>query len=109
MNLEELKAVLDSTGFPVAYHSFVESDNNPLPDTPFIVYLCTYSSNLSADNTTYFPMQNVQIELYTDKKDLMAESIVEAVLNENEIPFATTEAFIESENMFQKIYEMRLF
>lgn len=54
-------------------------------------------------------MQNVQIELYTDKKDPMAESIVEAVLNANEIPFATTESFIESENMFQKIYEMRLY
>jgi hypothetical protein len=109
MNLEGLKAILDSTGFPVAYSHFVESENNPLPQTPFIVYLCTFSSNLSADNKTYYPMQNVQIELYTDKKDLMAESIVEAVLNANEIPFATTESFIESENMFQKIYEMRLY
>jgi hypothetical protein len=109
MNIEELKAILDTTGFPVAYSHFVESENNPLPQTPFIVYLCTYSSNISADNTTYFPMQNVQIELYTDKKDPMAESIVEAVLNANEIPFATTESFIESENMFQKIYEMRLY
>jgi hypothetical protein len=109
MNLEELKAILDSTGFPVAYHSFIESENSPLPETPFIVFLCTYSSNLSADNLTYFPMQNVQIELYTDKKDLLAESIIEAVLNANEIPFATTESFIESENMFQKIYEMRLY
>jgi hypothetical protein len=109
MNLEELKAILDSTGFPVAYHSFIESENSPLPQPPFIVYLCTYSTNLSADNITYFPIQNVQIELYTDKKDLLAESIVEMVLNANEIPFATTESFIESENMFQKIYEVRLY
>lgn len=109
MTLEELKNILEATGFPVAYSHFVESENSPLPNTPFICYLCTYASNLSADNTTYFPMQNVQIELYTDKKDLLAESIVELVLNANEIPFATTEAFIESENMFQKIYEMRLF
>ena len=109
MNLEELKAILDSTGFPVAYHSFIESENSPLPQPPFIVYLCTYSTNLSADNITYFPIQNVQIELYTDKKDLLAESIVEMVLNANEIPFATTESFIEAENMFQKIYEVRLY
>jgi hypothetical protein len=53
-------------------------------------------------------MQNIQIELYTDKKDLEAEGKLETILNENEIPFATSETFIESESLFQKIYETRL-
>jgi hypothetical protein len=57
---------------------------------------------------TYKQFQNIQIELYTDRKDLEAEAIVEAVLNENEIPFGTTESYIESEQLFQKIYEVRL-
>jgi len=29
-------------------------------------------------------------------------------LNANEIPFGTTETFIESESLYQKIYEVRL-
>jgi hypothetical protein len=109
MNLIELKTILEATGFPVAYSHFTESENEPLPKPPFIVYLAAYSSNFMADNKVHIPIENVQIELYTTKKDLNAEAIVEAVLNENEIPYATTSAFIESEQIYQKIYEVRLF
>jgi hypothetical protein len=109
MILSELKTILEATGFPVAYSHFTEAENNPLPVTPFICYLVTYSSNFSADNKTYYPIQNVQIELYSDKKDLVSESIIEAVLSENELPFATTETFVEAENIYQKLYEVRLF
>lgn len=109
MKLDELKTILEATGFPVAYSHFTETDNEPLPQPPFIVYLAVYSSNFMADNKVHIPIENVQIELYTDKKDLDAEAKVEAVLNENEIPFQTSEIFIDGEQIYQKIYEMRLF
>lgn len=108
MNLVELRTILEATGIPVAYSHFVESVNDPIPSPPFICYLVVYSSNFSADNKTYKTIQNVQIELYTDRKDIEVENILEAVLDENEIPFGTTESFIESESLFQKIYEVRL-
>lgn len=108
MTLSELNLILQSTGFPVAYSHFVEADNSPLPEPPFIVYLITYSSNLSADDQVYKQIQNVQIELYTDKKDLETEGILESILNDNDLPFGTTETYIESEALFQKIYEVRL-
>jgi hypothetical protein len=109
MNLQDLKIILEATGFPVAYSHFVESENDPAPDPPFITYLVAYNSNFSADNKVYKTIRNIQIELYTDKKDLEAENILEEVLNENEIPFSSTETYIESEQLFQKIYEVRLF
>ena len=109
MKLDELKTILEATGFPVAYSHFIETENEPIPRPPFIVYLVAFSSNFMADNKVHIPIENVQIELYTAKKDLDAEAKVDAVLNEHEIPFQTTEAFIESENLHQKIYEMRLF
>jgi hypothetical protein len=56
----------------------------------------------------YKSIQTVQIELYTDKKDLEAEAILEAALNDNQLPYQTTETFIDSEQLFQKIYEVRL-
>jgi hypothetical protein len=108
MNLSTLTNILEATGYPVAYSHFMESENNPVPNPPFICYLVTDSSNFNADNTVFYPIQNIQIELYTDKKDLEAEGKIEAVLNENELPFGTTESFIESENLFLKIYEVRL-
>jgi hypothetical protein len=109
MNLTELKTILEATGYPVAYLRFYETENEPLPQPPFIVYVVAYSSNFMADNKVHKEIDNVQIELYTDKKDLDAETKLAAVLNENELPYATTETFIESENLYQKIYEVRLF
>lgn len=100
MTLAELKKILDATGYPVAYSHFKETQT-----VPFITYLVTYSSNFFADNKVDKKIQNVQVELYTDYKDLVAENILEDLLDENEIPYETTETFIESENLFQKIYE----
>jgi hypothetical protein len=108
MTLIELKNILEATGYPVAYSHFIESENETLPAPPFITYLAVFSSNFSADNTVYKAIQNVQIELYTDKKNLEAESNIEDILNQNELPFSTTETFIDSEQLFQKIYEVRL-
>lgn len=109
MTLTELKKLLDATGFPVAYSHFKSAPNKPIPNPPYITYLVTYSSNFHADNKVHKQIQNIDIELYTNKKDLLAESIVEDILDDNEIPYDTAETFIESEKVFQKIYEVRLF
>ena len=109
MNLTELKTILEATGYPVAYSHFIETDNEPLPQLPFICYVVVFSSHFLADNKVYKPVENIQIELYTERKDLAAEAKVEVALNENELPYATTETYIDSEQMYQKIYEVRLF
>lgn len=109
MTLAKLKKLLDATGFPVAYSHFKSSPNRPIPDPPYITYLVTYSPNFKADNKTYHKIDSVDIELYTDKKDLLAESIVESVLDDNDIPYDSDEDYIESEELFRKTYEVRLF
>jgi hypothetical protein len=109
MNLIELKQILEATGYPVAYSHFTPTEEFPVPEPPYICYLSTSSSNMKADNKVWHQIGNVQIELYTLKKDLIAEAKLETVLTEYEIPFETVETFIESEELFQKIYEVRLF
>jgi hypothetical protein len=108
MTLTELNLILQTTGFPVAYSHFVDSENNPLPVPPFITYLVLSSSNFFADNKVHKAIKNVQIELYTAEKDPEAESILENVLNENNLPYESIETYIESEQLFQIIYEVRL-
>lgn len=108
MTLTELKSILGATGYPVAYSHFIATTDNPLPNPPYITYLVAYSSNFFADGKVYKKIDNVQIELYTTKKDLVAENKLETILDNNEIPYESTETFIESEQLFQKIYEMRL-
>ena len=103
MTLQELNAILKVTGYPVAYSHF-DSPVKP----PFITYLVIGSQNLMADNKVYKKINNVNVELYTSKKDLEAEKVLEDILDENEIAYETTEQWIDSEKLFEKIYEMEL-
>ena len=101
MELSELKTALDATGYPVAYHHFEEAQ-----ELPFIVYLESETSNFLADNTVYEKVRNIEVELYTDKKDLAAEAAIEAVFKANELPWQAAEFWIESEKLYQRIYEI---
>ena len=108
MTLSDLVKVLKATGYPVVYSHFTVTENNPMPAPPYIAYMFTYSTNMYADNKIYQKVNNIQIELYTNKKDLAAEARLEELLDANEITYETSETFIESEGLFQKIYEVRL-
>jgi hypothetical protein len=101
MTLSELFTILKATGYPVAYSHFEST-----PSIPFITYLEEDSNNFHADNRTYKKVRSIRIELYTDKKDLVAEAKVEAVLDENEIPYQSYEVYIDSEKVFQKTYQI---
>lgn len=108
MTLNDIYTILKATGYPVAYSHFTGTTNTPLPTPPYITYLSAYSSNFKADNKVYHKIDNLQIELYTNKKDLVAEKKIEDLLDLNEIPYETTETWIDTEKLFQKIYEISL-
>lgn len=108
MTSNDIYTILEVTGYPVAYSHFIGTTTTPLPSPPYITYLSAYSSNLKADNKVYKKIDNLQIELYTNKKDLIAEKKLEDLLDINEIAYDSTEVWIDSEKLFQKIYEVRL-
>ncbi|MFL0489228.1 hypothetical protein ACH0CQ_06155 [Bacillus sp. 179-I 2A5 NHS] len=106
MTLGELTKILEATGYPVAYSHFTATPGKPVP--PYICFLVDGSANLMADNKVYHKIDDANIELYTTKKDLVAEEKLEKVLDDHEIPYDSYGTFIESEKMYQKIYETRL-
>lgn len=108
MTLGELTKVLEATGYPVAYSHFTATPGKSVPKPPYICYLVDGSANLMADNKVYHKINDLNIELYTIKKDLVAEAKLEQVLDDYEIPYESFGTFIESEKLFQKIYETRL-
>ena len=105
MTLEELAEMLEKTGFPFAYDHFAEGES---PDPPFICYLLTGSDNFSADGRVYFRISEVRIELYTDRKDPGAEALVETVLDDAGIFYNKSEAWIQSEKLYEVLYSMEL-
>ena len=108
MSLIELVALLRSTGYPVAFSHFHVDENNPPPNPPFIVYTTPNDPDFKADNKNYHKITDVDIELYTDKKDLQAEQAIESLLDDNDLPYSSYQVFIEEENLHQKVYEVRL-
>jgi hypothetical protein len=104
MTLSELVQVLQATGYPVAYSHFDEE--SPPPSIPFICWMEVDSDHFHADNKTFQKVRHVNIELYSDKKDLTAEATLEALLDANDLPYQTLESYIESERLYQKVYEL---
>ena len=99
MKLTELVVMLKSTGYPVAYSHF-----KSVPSIPYITYRTPNTNNFIADNVVYIHNTDIQVELYTDKKDLEAEQSLEGILNDNKIPWEVDEVWIDSEELFQRIY-----
>ena len=103
MTHEEVMQMLDETGIPYAYDHFAEGES---PDPPFICFLFPGSDNFSADNIVYAAFENLNIELYTDEKNPELEASVEAVLTEHELFWQKSEVWIESEKLYDVLYQM---
>ena len=83
MTQDELYNHLKSIGLPVSYHDFTKT-----PTPPYLIYLFSYSNDLIADDKNYKEISNFQVELYTTKKDLESEKLVEDKLKELELPYS---------------------
>lgn len=105
INKEKIETMLGGLGIPVAYHHFEKEDAvNP----PFICWLSPGTDNYSADGKVYHRADELDIELYTDERDFELERSLEEILDEQEIFWDKTELYIESENMFEILYEMEV-
>lgn len=103
--MEELVLMLQEIGLPFAYDHFAEGES---PKPPFICYLLPGSNNFAADGKVYFHINEVRVELYTDKKDLSVENKVTAVLDEHGIFYNRSEVWIASEKLYEVIFQMEV-
>ena len=100
--LEVLQIFKDMYGIDYAYDHFAEGES---PSPPFVVYLYPRTNNFSADGTVYYPVNEVNIELYTEKKDPNTEKQLERLLKEAGIFFEKSEIWIDSERLYEVLYK----
>lgn len=103
MTLAELYTALKTLKWPVAYSHFTTAQT-----PPFITYQVSHSLDFMADNQNYKSITNVQVELYTKTKDQTKEGLVETLLKTNRLPYQKVEVFLDSEELFQVIYEVQI-
>ena len=108
MTLEGLYTVLNSIeafSDKVTYRAFPVGD---APELPFICYLATDTTNLAADCKVYQVVQDVDIELYTETKDLTSEKALESALNNASIPWDKSEDYLEDQQCYMITYSITL-
>ena len=86
-----------------AYDHFAEGES---PDPPFICFLYPRAENFGADNLVYHHFNRLDIEVYTDYKDPDMEANIEEVLTEHELYYEKSEVWIETEKMYEVLYEL---
>ena len=103
MTHEDVMEMLGRISLPVAYDHFAEGES---PDPPFVCFLYPSNAPLGADNTVYYQLHHLDIELYTDEKNPPLEARVEKLLTEHELFFHKSEVWIEEEKMYEVLYEV---
>lgn len=89
------------------YDHFKEKEAIP---PPYAIYRRVAQPNTSADGVVYHHGDGVDLELYTDGPDEMAELMeqVEELLDEHELFYNVTAdtVYIESEDFYESLYEL---
>ena len=75
------------------------------PDPPFLLFLTEGEDTFGADNIMYHSFKRLNIELYTDEKSPETEKSVEEVLTSHGIYYSKSEIWIESEKLYEILYE----
>ena len=103
--MEEVVRIVSGMGIPFAYDHFAEGES---PDPPFLCYLLPGSNNFSADGKVYYKIGQVNIELYTDRKDPLLEQKLEDALDAASLFYNKTEVWIDSEKLYEVLYQFEM-
>ena len=105
MSAEQIKNMLSEVGLPYEYDHFTTHN---WTEPPFLVWRIPESDNFAADGITYVKIDVLNIELYSDIKDWDNEKKVEDILEKYGIAYRKTESYLESEKMYEVLYEMEV-
>ena len=98
-----VKQMLEETGLKVAENCFLRA-----PTLPYIVFL-EEENNSGADNKICLSERDITVELYSRKIDREKEIQLEEILIKNYIEFRKNRTWIDSEKVFQTVYDCNLY
>ena len=105
MRYDEFADIMREMDMPTAYLQYPVGE---VPALPFTVFYYPNTNNFAADDSVFAKIEHVNIELYSANKSFAAESSVESVLEAHGLPWDKTEAYLDSENMYEVLYEVEI-
>ena len=103
MTYMDLISALQDIGLDAAYGEFKESTS-----PPFCIVLEDDSDDQYADNSNYKKITSCSIEYYNDIKHPPTEEMIEDELKSLGLTYQKRETIIESESMYQVVYELQI-
>lgn len=103
MTFTELVAILAPTGIPWTYHHWTAP-----PAPPYGVYLSVWDNPFFADDQTYVFTSGIRLEVYSLERDTSLDDAVRAALDAAQIPYDTDYTFLESEGLYESIFEIEV-
>lgn len=100
MTYEEIYNILTSTGLPVAFEHW---DTGQTPELPFIVFDFPRNDDFFGDDRNYVTIAEMEVYLYTKRKDPTVEAQVEEVLSQY-WGYAKQSEYWDGENVQETIY-----
>ena len=105
MTHDEVISMILEMNLPYAYDHFAEGES---PDPPFLVIRYPSSDHFAADGLAYYKVNRLNLELYTALKSPNIELFLEAVLDRHSLFYNKSEVWIESEKLYEVLYEMEV-
>lgn len=107
MRLDTILDRLDAFGVPYAYLEFKDSEKDPAPDPPFIVWIQTVISRGPDCGPVMLEQIEAAIELYTSAPNEALETRLEAEILDG-VEYRKFQTDIDSENLIQTAYEFTI-
>lgn len=106
MTRKEVAAVIKSIGLPFVYYAWKEKE---APELPYICYYYPDEDFEAADNEHFAKIARLNVELYTENKDLQLEDTAEAALDTDELSIvAKSSTYLQDEQMYETLYELEV-
>lgn len=103
MTHAELLSILEPVGIPWAYHHW---ENQTAP--PYGVYTDEPDDPFFADDGNYFNAHRMRLEVYSADRNPELDAKVEAALTAAEIPYEADFDYLESEALYESIFEIEV-
>ena len=97
-----IKEWLETTNLKV----FEERVLNP-PPLPYVIFT-EYNEIGGADNKNCIAIRDISIEFYSINIDRVSESLIETLLNEKAINYTKDRLWIDTEMMFETVFDFTL-
>ncbi|WP_129045007.1 hypothetical protein [Companilactobacillus metriopterae] len=106
MKLQDFYKLLTAeVDLPISYFQFKKGES---PSLPYLIYYQISNNPTYADNKNYFDDSDVNVELYTNKKDLVSEKKITDFFCAHDITYQSFETYIEDEKMYQVLYQITI-